>query len=99
MPQTSRGVRGEDGQAGFMGVCPWEASCYLAEGPAGMRRGCARPRHDARPQRSLGLHVRCKEYAGEAPSAKQEKRSTRPRSEEHTSELQSPLNLVCRLLL
>src|SRR5574337_196794 len=24
---------------------------------------------------------------------------TRPRSEEHTSELQSPLNLVCRLLL
>src|SRR5256885_7771765 len=25
--------------------------------------------------------------------------STRPRSEEHTSELQSPCNLVCRLLL
>src|SRR5574337_664188 len=24
---------------------------------------------------------------------------TKPRSEEHTSELQSPLNLVCRLLL
>lgn len=34
---------GEDGQAAFMGVCPREASCYLAEGPAGMRRGCARP--------------------------------------------------------
>ena len=47
----------------------WEASCYLAEGPAGMRRGCVRPRHHARPQRSLGLHVRCEEYAGEAPSA------------------------------
>src|SRR5256885_11095885 len=26
-------------------------------------------------------------------------RATRPRSEEHTSELQSPCNLVCRLLL
>src|SRR6266446_8508450 len=26
-------------------------------------------------------------------------RSLRPRSEEHTSELQSPCNLVCRLLL
>src|SRR4051794_41383384 len=26
-------------------------------------------------------------------------RSTRPRSEEHTSELQSPVHLVCRLLL
>src|SRR5256885_7595812 len=26
-------------------------------------------------------------------------RNTRPRSEEHTSELQSPCNLVCRLLL
>src|SRR5574341_2023791 len=26
-------------------------------------------------------------------------RSTSPRSEEHTSELQSPTNLVCRLLL
>src|SRR5256885_8325166 len=26
-------------------------------------------------------------------------RQTRPRSEEHTSELQSPCNLVCRLLL
>src|SRR5205807_6991118 len=27
------------------------------------------------------------------------RKGTRPRSEEHTSELQSPCNLVCRLLL
>src|SRR5574337_58427 len=36
------------------------------------------------------------------PSARSMTRSSRPwatRSEEHTSELQSPLNLVCRLLL
>src|SRR5256885_4834383 len=33
---------------------------------------------------------------GSAPSMKSE---NRPRSEEHTSELQSPCNLVCRLLL
>src|SRR2546426_5812745 len=33
------------------------------------------------------------------PSACRPCPSTRPRSEEHTSELQSPCNLVCRLLL
>src|SRR5256885_3139751 len=32
-------------------------------------------------------------------SCSQSKRATRLRSEEHTSELQSPCNLVCRLLL
>src|SRR5256885_13143833 len=31
--------------------------------------------------------------------AAEERRHARPRSEEHTSELQSPCNLVCRLLL
>src|SRR6476661_9970407 len=33
------------------------------------------------------------------PSASRTARRCRPRSEEHTSELQSHLNLVCRLLL
>src|SRR5256885_17220930 len=33
------------------------------------------------------------------PSRKCARISTKPRSEEHTSELQSPCNLVCRLLL
>src|SRR5205807_9608365 len=34
------------------------------------------------------------------PSCRRSRRSQRPlRSEEHTSELQSPCNLVCRLLL
>src|SRR5256885_6525051 len=38
--------------------------------------------------------------AGEMkPSMVPAKASSRPRSEEHTSELQSPCNLVCRLLL
>src|SRR5256885_6134599 len=32
-------------------------------------------------------------------AAKADRGSHRPRSEEHTSELQSPCNLVCRLLL
>src|SRR5688500_20154053 len=32
-------------------------------------------------------------------SARRRRRSSRVRSEEHTSELQSPCNLVCRLLL
>src|SRR5450631_4934504 len=34
-----------------------------------------------------------------APGSLQLRRSTRHRSEEHTSELQSHVNLVCRLLL
>src|SRR5256885_8120303 len=33
------------------------------------------------------------------PGVRLERILTRPRSEEHTSELQSPCNLVCRLLL
>src|SRR5256885_3848093 len=35
----------------------------------------------------------------QAQSAKSRMRSTSARSEEHTSELQSPCNIVCRLLL
>src|SRR5256885_6273450 len=37
---------------------------------------------------------RCRQHAGRVAH-----RATAPRSEEHTSELQSPCNLVCRLLL
>src|SRR2546426_4473647 len=33
------------------------------------------------------------------PAADRDERGRAPRSEEHTSELQSPCNLVCRLLL
>src|SRR2546427_7038499 len=40
---------------------------------------------------------RVKEYANRTPSAAY--RTTMTRSEEHTSELQSQSNLVCRLLL
>src|SRR3989454_9816000 len=36
---------------------------------------------------------------GRAPPASTRRTGTRSRSEEHTSELQSPCNLVCRLLL
>src|SRR5256885_11800666 len=45
-------------------------------------------RAECRSERSLGIQ------AGAAPSD-----AARLRSEEHTSELQSPCNLVCRLLL
>src|SRR2546426_7310272 len=43
------------------------------------------------------LYRRETEQAKDAAAFKEEK--TRERSEEHTSELQSPCNLVCRLLL
>src|SRR5256885_15855415 len=47
-------------------------------------------RTDAR-GRTRRCHLRLRRRDGAAPPA--------PRSEEHTSELQSPCNLVCRLLL
>src|SRR3989454_5884171 len=54
------------------------------------RERAGRPCHSSGQQiwrASLGVH------AGEQPDVRQD------RSEEHTSELQSPCNLVCRLLL
>src|SRR5260370_24087695 len=58
--------------------------------------------HDALPilvrERPNGLSVRCPECLSSTGMAHR-KRPHRPRSEEHTSELQSHLNLVCRLLL
>src|SRR5256885_7263304 len=41
-------------------------------------------------------HRRC---SGTSGCRTTDRRRRRPRSEEHTSELQSPCNLVCRLLL
>src|SRR2546426_6662219 len=43
--------------------------------------------------------VRHEEGEEETSTLRREPRPCRPRSEEHTSELQSPCNLVCRLLL
>src|SRR5256885_11390161 len=45
-----------------------------------------------RPEGSRGTGAR-------APAARRAARADQRRSEEHTSELQSPCNLVCRLLL
>src|SRR5262249_45290556 len=65
----------------------------------------ARPRQRPRPgqsspsaRRSRTPPTRLRAAAHEAPPAPAYGRS-RPRSEEHTSELQSLTNLVCRLLL
>src|SRR5688500_8325012 len=57
--------------------------------PPGTGTGAGRP---MRPKRSLRAAIT---PAGEAAL----RESARMRSEEHTSELQSPCNLVCRLLL
>src|SRR5256885_7587769 len=56
---------------------------------------------------TLSLHdalpISCPGYFSRAPGHYKTllpvRRRPRPRSEEHTSELQSPCNLVCRLLL
>src|SRR2546426_8520733 len=52
--------------------------------------------HDALPISPLPSHPGTARAAPVAPAAPTR---PRPRSEEHTSELQSPCNLVCRLLL
>src|SRR5260370_6498620 len=59
-------------------------------GRAAARAG---PAAEATPDPAVLGHLsRCRAIAGHGPAA-------RSRSEEHTSELQSHLNLVCRLLL
>src|SRR5256885_6466400 len=54
------------------------------------KRNCMRRRHEVRPQGDF-----CKPIIAGAKRS----RNSHLRSEEHTSELQSPCNLVCRLLL
>src|SRR2546430_8132556 len=54
------------------------------------------------PQRAAQVRARSLELAAlqlEVPQHRQRERDRRRRSEEHTSELQSQSNLVCRLLL
>src|SRR2546426_12006134 len=61
---------------------------------AGGRRGGQRGRHGAR------RHARHRAVFTEQPAEADDHRVREQlRSEEHTSELQSPCNLVCRLLL
>src|SRR2546426_7134811 len=55
------------------------------------RAGPPRPRAPRAPRRGRG--------ARRATACARTRPSSGPRSEEHTSELQSPCNLVCRLLL
>src|SRR5256885_8959906 len=52
---------------------------------------------DGRFEKSSHLHF--PPHLGSPSHRQQKSPALRPRSEEHTSELQSPCNLVCRLLL
>src|SRR5256885_7838062 len=60
----------------------------------------AAPDYSSAPEHGLRAEPR---FADEEPAAQlimfENQRRRLPRSEEHTSELQSPCNLVCRLLL
>src|SRR2546422_5559034 len=55
--------------------------------------------HRFPPQPEIDLHHQVTPVAGHPPAAGRLRLTTRRRSEEHTSELQSRLHLVCRLLL
>src|SRR5271168_4769539 len=58
------------------------------------------PLHDALPiWRRLGVHALARGVEPTRPEAGWHRRRRASRSEEHTSELQSPYDLVCRLLL
>src|SRR3989454_1248351 len=57
------------------------------------------PRVAQRAEQRRGDHVHDDEAGHERPELRIRELELRVRSEEHTSELQSPCNLVCRLLL
>src|SRR5256885_3909586 len=59
------------------------------------RRNGRRARRHGRPASGANRRSRCGAWVSRRRSAA----DASPRSEEHTSELQSPCNLVCRLLL
>src|SRR5688572_31063578 len=69
-------------------------------GSGRVRQGSARPRH---PQRAVRAQLGQSDEQGPDPCAAGSRlrleRGAEARSEEHTSELQSQSNLVCRLLL
>src|SRR5690348_15158530 len=63
-----------------------------------LRRGGARPRH-RHPPRDRPARGHAPRAGGEERPPGSREPTTYTRSEEHTSELQSPVHLVCRLLL
>src|SRR5256885_7451709 len=69
----------------------------LGERPGGGADREVRGAQRADPSASLVHHPRCAKRQAELH--RQGRGAPHPRSEEHTSELQSPCNLVCRLLL
>src|ERR1039457_920221 len=90
---------GEDGVSGRRGR--WGALCHCIESHIGMRRAILLI--DVAPREVRGRIG----HGGDRRSGRADRRRLHPeppsralyRSEEHTSELQSPCNLVCRLLL
>src|SRR3989475_3550348 len=94
-------------------ACPCPAPCPASESRADRARpsGAARPRGDSTASSDIPTEVsppmRCfrrgsglnRDGGKSAESSSASRRSGSKRSEEHTSELQSQSNLVCRLLL
>src|SRR5256885_5709886 len=81
------GPPGGQTRTGATGTCASRAACViLARHPPATLAGSAHGHEKDRPQECLVCPVR-------------RRFGRHQRSEEHTSELQSPCNLVCRLLL
>src|SRR5256885_7061829 len=57
------------------------------------------PTHEAMQRPELRHHLLARTHMQVIGVREHQRRARAPRSEEHTSELQSPCNLVCRLLL
>src|SRR2546425_9712062 len=64
-----------------------------------LRRGRGGGLQDLHAHRLISLVIAAEDFALDQPGMKHENAPARPRSEEHTSELQSLAYLVCRLLL
>src|SRR2546426_1728477 len=77
---------------------PYTTLSRSVRGSGPTPRPAPEPSHQ-RLQRGQRPQVRVRERGVQPPQVRPRQLPGRARSEEHTSELQSPCNLVCRLLL
>src|SRR5258708_28972724 len=97
---NDHGYRGcDDGESGGGDPRHWGKLHVLGECDGDLDGGEEQQRASEFDQRRYWQHVECKPERGLAGRNHQVVQSGEHRSEEHTSELQSPDHLVCRLLL
>src|SRR5256885_6974514 len=85
----------------FRSARPWSHTCFITNLPCWPSYGSSLCCLSLGPSQAYPPHPCQRSPSANAPPSPHRLRASRKglRSEEHTSELQSPCNLVCRLLL